>query len=173
MAITHPPCPLDIAPLALLSAALVLGGCGPDAAPLAGPCDGKNRPAFRLVITGSGAELPRDLVIRVRYGGGSEDYQLADPSRAPRVVFCSPATVDGGTVTQSTDSDAGLDGGAPAEPSGLEGLSCELWTSGAASVTVEGTGFRSETRRLEAEIDNVCNDLVTRTVTLDLVSLGR
>ncbi len=146
-------------------------GCGPDAAPAAGPCDGKNRPAFRLILTAGGAPLPGDLELRVRYGGGSEEYSLSDPDSTPRVVFCAPATADGGSAPQNTSSgsDAGADAGAtPVPPSTIEALACELWTSGAATVIVEASGYQTIETRLEAEIDTACDDIVTKNVPLDL-----
>jgi hypothetical protein len=67
-------------------------------------------------------------------------------------------------------SDAGLvplDAGNPAAPGSVRRLECEVWTDGAASLTVAGGGFEQVERQLEVETDE-CGGFHTVEVSLTL-----
>jgi len=102
------------------------------------------RPAFRLQIRAeSGQSLPGDMIVRVRYGGNGEESFRADaPSPQPQVLFCGAL---GGA--------AGAAGAGSAAGATLEGLACELWTDGAADVTIEASGFEAYEEPLAATTD--------------------
>ncbi|MCC6213399.1 MAG: hypothetical protein IT376_00905 [Polyangiaceae bacterium] len=127
---------------AIVCAALVAGACGHgrDDPPT---CNDGPHAAFEVRVSALGARLPTDATLAVRYGGGTEEVSLAAPPASPRVVFCATELADGGT-------EAGADAGA--EPRPLAAV-CELWTSGAADVTVTASGYAPLERDLVAERD--------------------
>lgn len=121
----------------LLLTSVLFVGCGPDHRRCSGP-----HPDFVVVLELSNRPLPADTVVQVTYGGsGMEQYAVAAPSSDPEVVFCSPASTDGGALAD-TDGAAGAAGSSSAGmSSSIDALRCELWTGGVASVTVRGTGL--------------------------------
>lgn len=132
--------------------ALILAGCGHgDGAPVS--CDAGPRAAFEVRVSALAGALPGDAKLAVRYGGGTEEVALAAPPSSPRVVFCRLERADAG---------APGDGG----PGGdVHAAVCDLWTSGAAAVTVRATGYPELARELDAERD----DCGIRTVPVELV----
>lgn len=88
--------------------------------------------------------VPEDLVLEVRYGGGVEEYRRTDPA-TPRIVFCEDS-VDGG----------------------FDAVRCDLWTNGAASITVTGSGLSTMRRDLSATFDDPCDDVMTEELVVDL-----
>jgi len=101
---------------------------------------------FRLTVRADGKPLPRDVKIEVKYGGGVELYDAAHPVATPQVVECR----------QELDEDAGED----ASAGQLERIVCDLWTDGAASVTVTAEGYPKTERALAAETDE-CGVVMT------------
>ncbi len=93
-----------------------------------------------------GKPLPRDVKIEVKYGGGVELYDAAYPVATPQVVECR----------QELDQDAAED----ASAGQLEKIVCDLWTDGAASVTVTAEGYPKTERALAAETDE-CGVVMT------------
>lgn len=79
------------------------------------------------------AALPSDTQIEVTYGAGHEVYALDDATRAGKAVFCEP----------SPGGDA----------AGALAISCDLWTSGAASLKVSADGYETLDETLSAERD--------------------
>ncbi len=117
--------------LALSLSSLVAAGCS-DRPAAEDDCPSRPSPAFALTVrTESGAPLPADAHIRVSASGGAEEFDAASPLASPEIAFCS-VDGDGGVTT----------------------LSCKLWTSGAAEVTVTAGGYEPiERRKLVAETD--------------------
>ncbi len=136
-------------------------GCGPDRRRCSGP-----HPDFVVVLELTSRPLPVDTVVHVTYGGsGMEEYDLADPSHDPEVVFCSPASADGGVVADSNGS-AGASGDAA---NGVEALRCELWTGGFASLRARGTGLADAHYDLSPN-DDQCT--IKKTIVLDSPDAG-
>lgn len=149
--------------LLLTLGAALAAGCDASTTPEPGACP-PPRPAFSLTIRAvDGRELAQDTTIDVSYGGsGREQFSLSQPRTEGRVVFCETPT-----------DDDRADGGAPDATSIIEPrttkptrIRCELWTHGAARVTVESEGLVSRTQALEARVDG-CG-IVTTDVTLEL-----
>jgi hypothetical protein len=88
-------------------------------------------PTFRVTLTAMPGPLPPDTRLEVKYGAGVEQY----PGNAGKSVFCHD--VPG-------DPDAGA----------RDAISCDLWTSGAADVTVTATGYATIERTLMAVRDD-------------------
>jgi hypothetical protein len=112
-----------------------------------------------LVAAVSG-DLPRDLVIRVKYGGNpaGEEFRMTEAT-TPVAVFCSRAKRDGELLSGGlpiSDGAGGtpaafpglggegggggareVPGGHPPPRSGVEALSCRLWTDGPATLELE------------------------------------
>jgi hypothetical protein len=140
---------------ALLLTSFFFVGCGPDHRRCSGP-----HPDFVVVLELSNRSLPADAVVHVTYGGsGMEEYVVAAPSADPEVVFCSPASADGGAPADTAGA-AGTSG----EDASVEALRCELWTGGFASVMVRGTGLSDMHYDLTPD-DNQCT--VRQTIVLD------
>jgi hypothetical protein len=103
--------------------------------------------------------LPPDTVVRVQYGGGEEEYRLAQPRSDLDVLFCDAVLRDGGAAPSS-------DAGTPRV--NVEKLECELWTGGSATLSVQADAYAEVERELEAEID-ACGDVRTKDVRVELV----
>jgi hypothetical protein len=134
---------------------LVLG-CGPDNPPPP-PCSGAD---FQVLIAALAGDLPRDLVIRVKYGANpeGEEFRMTEAT-TPVAVFCSRAKRDGTVLPgrwpipegasgmPAAFSGAGGEGGGggatdvpvvhPPPKSDVEALSCRLWTDGPATLELE------------------------------------
>jgi hypothetical protein len=115
--------------LSLVPLMMLYAGCEPEPAPT---CPGPS-PAFRVQVKAEGGGLlAPDTKIAVRYGGnGEETFQTNAPEPSPQVLFC--ALIPVGTTADK-----------------LEGVSCQLWTDGAAELKIEGTGFETYDRSLGA-----------------------
>lgn len=124
-----------------LSASVTACGSSQDRSDCPGP-----HPTFRLTVRADGKPLPHDVKIEVKYGGGVELYDAAHPVATPQVVECE----------QRLDSDAGED----ASAGQLERIVCDLWTDGAATVTVTAKGYPETERSLAAETDT-CGVVMT------------
>jgi hypothetical protein len=121
-------------------------------------------PAFKLTLHAASGPLPDDTVLKVKYGGGVEEFKLADATHQQEVVLCDIETEDAG-LDPEAGSDAGVDPEAgTAEPRAVA-LSCKVWAQGAATVTATGTGYPEVQRELEAKLDGKC----IKTVPVDLL----
>jgi hypothetical protein len=136
-------------------------------------------PAFRVRLT-SGSTLPPGAKLEVVFGGAqSEQYVLGEAHSSNETVCCTslaagapvPSSIpcDGAAGTpQVADASQVLDAGATAVTE-YALITCELWTNGAAKVTVEAEGYQVSTETLVAEADEeleYCNAF--RTVYVDL-----
>lgn len=157
-------------------AGLLLLGCGPDDPPPP-PCRGAD---FQVLVAALTGELPRDLVVRVKYGAnpGGEEFRMTEAT-TPVAVFCSRATRDGmvlvgglpipdgaGGMPAAFSGGGGEGGGGgavdgpivhPPAKSGVEALSCRLWTDGPATLELEAEHYHplDEIPDLETE-SGVC-----------------
>lgn len=141
--------------LALSGAAAMTASCSDASSGETTTCS-RPRPAFSLTVRAAdGAPLPRQTRIKVVAGSGEETYDAQSPG-VPQIAYCDlEGLPDGGA--------ADPDGGAPADPTGIH---CNLWTDGAAEVTVTAKGFRKADRSFQAKRD-ACG-IATTEVRMDL-----
>ena len=133
--------------LALLGTAAALDACSNDDGTKK-PCP--TEPAFLLTLRAVPGPLPEDIELTVEFGGGSESYKLADPVHSQETVLCEIETEDAGT-----SAEGGVEAGADAGASPAVALHCEVWSQGAAKVTVTATGYPSILKReIEATQDS-------------------
>jgi hypothetical protein len=117
-------------------------GCGSDPHPRE-PCQ-SGIADFEVLIQATDGPLPDDLVVRVEYGGGEEEYVLAHPL-TPEVMFCRHsdrdrnALMDAGAIGNGSGGEGG--GGGEGGVHGVEALLCEIWSFGAARVEVETMAY--------------------------------
>jgi hypothetical protein len=132
-------------------------------------------PAFLLHISAQGGPLPEGTHLRVKYGAGVEDYILRNPAESPDVIFCTAVNPDAELAEAGEPSEAGLDAadevGAGHSTSGdaqapIEALLCELWTQGAATVTVDADGYPRLVKALTAKRDGCGIETVERELVL-------
>ncbi|HTA88598.1 MAG TPA: hypothetical protein VK745_03450 [Polyangiaceae bacterium] len=132
-------------------------GCGPDHPDCTGP-----HADFQVLLELRDGPLAPDTVVHVTYGGsGMEDFSLMNPNADHEVVFCRPASLDGGVVPDGSQGAAGATG---ADDSEVDALYCELWTGGFASLEVHATGLTLMTYNLSPR-EHVCT--VAETIVLD------
>lgn len=139
---------------------LLLLGCGPDSPPPP-PCRGAD---FQVLVAALAGDLPRDLLVRVKYGANpeGEEFRMTEAT-TPVAVFCSRATRDGKVLDGGLPIPEGASGmpaefpagggeggggGAvdvpvvhPPPKSGIEALSCRLWTDGPATLELEAEHY--------------------------------
>lgn len=142
---------------------LLVGACSsPD------PVDCPSHPTFRLIVDAQDGHVPGDVQINVLYGSGEELFDARDPDALLKVVFCKlerEARQDGGVEAGDGGVKAG-DGGTAEGP--ISQVVCDLWTDGAATVSVTAQGYPETIRELEAERDNECGlKLTEMRVTLE------
>jgi hypothetical protein len=118
-------------------------GCGSDPHPTE-PCE-SGIPDFEVLIQAAEGPLPNDLLVRVEYGGGEEEYVLANPG-TPVVMFCHHADRQRNTLSDAGLGGAGGEGGSGGEggataTQGVEALLCEIWSFGSARVEVETMAY--------------------------------
>jgi hypothetical protein len=131
-----------------LVAGLLAVGC-PKEAPA--PCEGPVM-AFRVLLTATDGLLPPDTAVVVEHGTGTAKFELdQEPGPSGHVLFCWTATRAGEPIEVS-------DGGP------VEALVCELWTDGAAHVTVTATDYPTLDRELDPTLEGSC----LRTLDVDL-----
>lgn len=143
---------LRLLPALCTGFALVSAGCS-SSPPSSPTCPGP-RAAFHVIITAKNGPLPSDTVVKVAYGGGIEEYDLASPPDQPEVVFCTKVDADAGAGSGATDGGVN-DAGTPDAGSGpVAALSCDLWTNAAATINIQGSGYPVLEQQLEAEKDD-------------------
>jgi hypothetical protein len=132
------------------------------------PCAGASPsvPSFRIAILAADGDVPGDLEIHVRTGGGEDVYDLRHPCRPDSVLVCYRETL--GDLCDGQVDDARGDVGRDARATPFRSLTCNLWTDGTAEVVLTGHGQRSATTRLVPEQD-ACGDIKTleAMITLD------
>jgi hypothetical protein len=104
-------------------------------------------PDFEVLITAAEGSLPEDLLVRLEYGSGEEEYLLSNPG-TPVVMFCRHADrernllMDGGAVGNGSagHGGGGGEGGGPSAR-GVEALLCKIWSYGSARVVVKTMAY--------------------------------
>ena len=117
------------------------------------------RPTFRVWLTALEAAVPQGTKLTVEYGAGSESYELGGANPIPRALFCTPLTNDGGALAADASADAATASG--------EKLVCDLYTEGAATITVVAEGYTQIKRELQAKRDPCGIATVEVLLTLD------
>ena len=105
-----------------------------------------------MTITALNGALPPDTVVKVGYGGGTEEYDLASPPAQPEVVFCKQVGADSGTG--AGDAGGAEAGSTDAGSAPVMALVCDLWTNAAATIDVEGSGYPLLEQQLQAQKDD-------------------
>jgi hypothetical protein len=144
----------------LLVAAALTAGCSKD--PQYDECT-VVRPAFRVRVSARAESLPGDTRLQVQYGAGKEEYLLEQPPEEPDVVFCTLLSreVDAGSMIE-------VEAGAP-----VQELLCELWTQGAATLTVRAAGYPTQELSLRADRNECGFETVDYGVMLERADAGR
>jgi hypothetical protein len=136
---------VTLSPRYLLLTCLLAGGCSSDAGPEQS-CP-RTPAAFHVLIRAANGVLPDDTVVSVRYGGSAvEQYYVSDPPSEPEVLFCKAVDNDGGPP--------GVGDASPPPFQEIEALACDLWTNGAAIVTVAASRYPVVERQLEPHTDH-------------------
>lgn len=116
----------------------LMGACSPDTAPSGCP---PPHPTFHLTIDCMEGPVPDDVTVSVVYGGGVEEFDAKSPADTPKSVFC--------TLHYDHPGDASAGAGGAS----ISKVECELWTDGAATVTVKASGYPDLERSLSAQRD--------------------
>lgn len=125
--------------------AFALGCSSPQPSDTCGP----SHATFRLVVDAADGPVPEDVTIHVKYGSGEETFDATMPAASLKVVFCQ--------------LHRGADGGSGP----IESVACDLWTDGAATVTINGTAYAESIETLEAEREGGCLLLSEAHITLE------
>jgi len=163
-----------------ISAAMALASCTsstPD-----DPACGPPHPTFHLEIDAQPGSVPEDVTITLVYGGGEETFRVGG-NKSLKVLLCEArrGDLDGGLVDESrnesgNESGDGSDDGPADEPMGdpgpISSVYCDLWTNGAATVSVSAERYLGDSRHLEAELDPECG-LIQMDVRITLVSVPK
>jgi hypothetical protein len=129
----------------------MFSACGPSGGSTDPDCDVEEDPAFRVLIRAEGDALPSDLALSVRFGGGSESYQLGGPTQgAERILFCESVV---GPYAAPAEPSPEEEVDASATPLSDEGLECDVWADSSVTLSVSGTGFVPVERELRAVVD--------------------
>jgi hypothetical protein len=113
--------------------------------------------------------IPDDVRILVRFGSGEEEFAAEAPNDKPTVVFCtihwmgdaapnaSPEVGGGGLDASDEDvvrvGEPNMEAGLRDGQLQIEKVVCDLWTHGAATVTVQASGYPKVERELSADRD--------------------
>ena len=123
-------------PLAVMMLAVVAGawGCSTDA-PRENECPDTPHATFVLTLTAQDGVIPEDTWLEVKYGSGTERFEVQHPNTRGQVVFCQVLRIGQGGV-----GDAMPEGGAGGLGP-IEKVRCRLWTDGPAHVTAKGGDY--------------------------------
>lgn len=131
-------------------------------APKADPVCPRARAAFELEVSTDSATLPESLVVRVGFGGAeSEAYSPKLGNRHNTVLCCSSnanASLRPMTCGQDLSAEDAGEASNPvptmSEPKDASDVRCQVWSNGAAELTVSARGFAPVHRTLAAEPDS-------------------
>jgi hypothetical protein len=140
---------------------LVLGvalpvACGPDSRPPK-PCG--TEPDFTVLISAVDGPLPASTKVIVTYGSGREEYVTGTEARH-EILFCDVTDEDGVPIEPGAGGAGGGggtesegEGGSPAarRKGGIEGLRCQLWTQGPATIEILAEGYPDLIEDLKVE----------------------
>jgi hypothetical protein len=123
-------------------------------------------PAFRLTLRAV-PELPPGTKLTVAFGGAQSERFVLGMAPGSNETVCCGTYLDGDApelIPCSTAPDAQTDGaGLASDAAGFRSpaLVCDLWTNGAAEITVRAAGYPEFTEHLVAEMRKECAGLVT------------
>jgi hypothetical protein len=132
------------------------------------PCPRRSA-TFRVQLTASGGELPRDTTVEVAYGSNTETFDLRHHNGDNQDVCCRVVATPANTL-ESVSCDSASDAGAERQRAAIQ---CELNTNGAARLTVTASGYAVleqtlAAERLEGGGYEHCDALATRDVFVEL-----
>lgn len=149
--------------LVAITASLLLG-CKNSTDPVNQPLCVQQGPAFRMMVVAPHGPLPRDIELRLAYQGTlREDYGLHDRSTNEDLCCQAMAEVPSALTATSCRPDAGAPLHAP-----TMAIMCDVWSNGAAQVTLSATGYDTTVHDLTAILDEECETIETSDVTLTL-----
>lgn len=132
--------------------ALLLASCKDDPPESTGcPSD---RPDFQVLVTALDAPLPADTLISIDYGAGGREYYSYPDRFEHNALFCTPSDREGNPLPEGGQGGQGpgaIGAGGEGASSGIEGIFCDLWTDGPATMTVESALYPTETADLHAK----------------------
>jgi hypothetical protein len=153
-----------IATIASLLLGGVLAGCKDSKDPANDPLCVQEGPAFRLMVVAPHGPLPRDTELQLTYQGTlHEDYDLHDRSGNEDLCCRTMSSIPSELTMTSCNADAGASPHAPAMA-----IVCDVWSNGAAQVTLSATGYDTTVNDLTATLDEDCETIETSDVTLRL-----
>jgi hypothetical protein len=121
------------------------------------PADCPSGPDFEVRITALDGPVPRDVLVAITYAGGLTDqYSIPDHGKHS-ALFCKPTDREGNPLASGGQGgQGGLEHGSSGfggtgSGSGIEALTCELWTDSPATLTVETSMYPTATAGLEAK----------------------
>lgn len=152
---------------ALWGVCVALGGlcCDPTGDPPDEVCP-RARPAFELTIASLEGPLPRSLEVEVEFGGAAiESYSFQRGNVGNDVLCCVPGNAQasslhpqtcGRALSELMKPDAALDAAPPLATPSLDlptRVHCQLWTNGAAELTITARDTPELRRTLVADQD--------------------
>ncbi|HEY6723092.1 MAG TPA: hypothetical protein VI197_03645 [Polyangiaceae bacterium] len=146
----------------VLAGVALFGACSSSEEPRS--CPDEVPPTFSITVRAHAGPLPADTILTLRYGGGVEVYDLAQPATQHSVLFCDPKPTAHGVGGNGGEAGAGGAAGAPAS-SATDRLTCDVWVEGAATIEVSGGGYPALSQQLEGE----ANDCGPETVEEELI----
>lgn len=149
---------------ALAMAASLLIGCKDSNDPVDQPLCVQQGPAFRVLVVAPQGPLPRDTELQLTYQGTQhEAYELHDRSINEDLCCQAVSEVPSEFSATSCRPDAGVPLHSPAVA-----IVCDVWSNGAAQVTLSATGYDTAVHNLTAMLDEECETIETSDVTLTL-----
>jgi hypothetical protein len=148
---------------ALLLASSWLTACHGEDPSMVGVCP-RARAAFALQISSTDGGLPPTLSVEIGFGGAeSERYSLHKGNANNDVLCCSnlagvslrPLTCEQPLNPVASAPDASADAAVPktVTPASSTQLQCQVWTNGAAELSVTARGYPPLARTLMAQRD--------------------
>jgi hypothetical protein len=148
----------------LLSCTLVLG-CKDSKDPANDPLCVQQGPAFRVMVVAPHGALPRNVELDLVYQGTLHaQYELGHRSSNEDLCCRTMSSIpDELSMTSCNDPDAGFPPHAPAMA-----ILCDVWSNGAAQLTLRATGYDTTVHDLTATRNEQCETIETSDVTLTL-----
>lgn len=132
-----------------------LAGCAPKADPKDCP---PPHATFVLSVDCADGPVPRDTKVSVVFGSGVEEFRADAPNTAGKSVFCSIVENDAGAPLEEDGGD---------NEAVIEGITCQMWTDGPATVTATASGYPDVVRPLAAARDECGLVLTEARMTLE------
>jgi hypothetical protein len=154
---------VTLAASVLLSGLVV--GCNDAKDPANNPLCVQRGPAFRMMVVAPHGPLPGDVELELTYQGTlHEGYEFGDRSRNEDLCCRAMSTIPNELTATSCNPD---DAGAPMHAPAMA-IMCDVWSNGAAQVTLSASGYVTTVHELAATLDEDCGTIETTEVTLTL-----